>query len=257
MDNTLRKYKIDTPQYFLYKEMHEKQTLEYVNSKVEQYKKLNNKVMTIHEILYSMDNFIDPSDPDIDLPNSVHAYQTAEMIKDKYPDNYDLQICGLIHDIGKILFKFGEPNWSIVGDTFPVGCQFRKSIIYYDTFINNPDFNKYNSIFGIYKENCGIKNLKMSFGHDEYLYLVLQNNKHNLPERYQNIIRFHSFYSWHLENDYKYFMNEEDEELLKDIKHFNQFDLYSKSDKDFILTPDIINYYSDLLNNYFPCPIKL
>lgn len=35
---------------------------------------------------------------------------------------------------------FDEPQWAVVGDTFPVGCQFAKSIVYRDfTFILNPD----------------------------------------------------------------------------------------------------------------------
>ena len=50
------------------------------------------------------DNFIDPSDPDVDLPNSIHAYQTAERIRKKYPLDKQLQITGLIHDLGKVLF---------------------------------------------------------------------------------------------------------------------------------------------------------
>ena len=28
---------------------------------------------------------------------------------------------GLIHDLGKVLCKYGEPQWAVVGDTFPVG----------------------------------------------------------------------------------------------------------------------------------------
>ena len=38
----LRVYKNDTPQYDLYKQMHEKQTLDYVMKKRLQYSKLNN-----------------------------------------------------------------------------------------------------------------------------------------------------------------------------------------------------------------------
>jgi len=65
-----------------------------------------------------MDDFIDPSDPDLDVENSIHAYKTAERIRKKYPNDYELQIIGLIHDLGKVLFYFGEPNWTVVGDTY-------------------------------------------------------------------------------------------------------------------------------------------
>ena len=51
--------------------------------------------------------------------------------------DYELQITGLIHDLGKILFEFGEPNWNVVGDTFAVGCKFPDSIILYETLKEN------------------------------------------------------------------------------------------------------------------------
>ena len=54
--------------------------------------------MTI-KALEKMDNFIDPSDPDLpETSNKIHAYQTAERIRKKFPDDEPLQIIGLIHD---------------------------------------------------------------------------------------------------------------------------------------------------------------
>ena len=47
-------------------------------------------------------------------------------------------------------------------------------------------------------------------------------------------------------------MNDKDKDTLKDILDFNQFDLYSKEDKEFELTNDIKEYYDNLLNEYFP-----
>jgi inositol oxygenase len=35
---------------------------------------------------------------------------------------------------------FEEPQWAVVGDTFPVGCKFSPSIVYRETsFDENPD----------------------------------------------------------------------------------------------------------------------
>ena len=35
---------------------------------------------------------------------------------------------------------YDEPQWSVAGDTFPVGCMPQKSIVYYETsFKSNPD----------------------------------------------------------------------------------------------------------------------
>lgn len=37
---------------------------------------------------------------------------------------------------------YDEPQWAVVGDTFPVGCDWGKSIVYRDTtFHDNPDKN--------------------------------------------------------------------------------------------------------------------
>ena len=38
------------------------------------------------EAITLLDNLVDESDPDIDLPNSVHAFQTAERIREVHPD---------------------------------------------------------------------------------------------------------------------------------------------------------------------------
>ena len=169
MFGKLRIYKKNTKQHKLYKSMYKNQSYDFVVTKLAKYNKLGRAKFSIKEVLKMMDDFIDPSDPDVDLPNSIHSYQTAERIRKKYPTNYEFQICGLIHDLGKILFKFGEPSWAVVGDTYVVGCKFPKCIVYYDDLVANPDFKnpKYNTELGIYKANCGIENLKISFGHDE------------------------------------------------------------------------------------------
>jgi len=37
---------------------------------------------------------------------------------------------------------YDEPQWAVVGDTFPVGCDWADSIVYRkETFKNNPDGN--------------------------------------------------------------------------------------------------------------------
>lgn len=252
--DNLREYKVDTPQYYLYRDMHKYQTLEYVKSKYNQYSKLNNEKMSISKALSMLNDYIDPSDPDVNQENLLHAYQTAERIRIKHPLDYELQIVGLIHDIGKILFKFGEKPWSVVGDTFVLGCKFPETIVYNETLQENPDYDKYyNSELGIYTSGCGLDKLYLSFGHDEYLYQVLQKNKnHKLSKKYIDIIRYHSFYPWHTGGSYKYFENENDKKILKDVIYFNQFDLYSKEDVDFVLTDEIKMYYENLLDKFFP-----
>ena len=43
---------------------------------------------------------------------------------------------------GKIMAFYGEPQWAVVGDTFPVGCKPQPSIVFgEESFENNPDVN--------------------------------------------------------------------------------------------------------------------
>ena len=50
-----------------------------------------------------------------------------------------------------------------------VGCKFSDKNIYPESFENNPD--SYDSVYssenGIYKPNCGLDNVMLSWGHDE------------------------------------------------------------------------------------------
>ena len=87
MAQDFRVFKKKTKQYDLYKQCHTNQTVNFVNQKIQQYSNLNNSTMTMNKTLELINDFIDPSDPDLDLPNSIHAYQTAERIRKDYPDN--------------------------------------------------------------------------------------------------------------------------------------------------------------------------
>ena len=98
-------------------------------------------------------------------------------------------------------------------------------------FKENPDYHnpKFNTKFGVYSEGCGLDNVLMSWGHDDYMYLVsagiiqtteqffehpapaaavflnvqivsfspsqvAKENKTTLPSAGLFIIRYHSFY---------------------------------------------------------------
>merc|ERR1719384_1781271 len=62
-----------------------------------------------------LNDLVDESDPDLDLPNIVHAFQTAERIREEHPDKEWFQLVGLIHDLGKIMAFYGEPQWRWLG----------------------------------------------------------------------------------------------------------------------------------------------
>jgi len=237
-----------------YKAMHTSQTVEFVKGRHDVWLKFNHFKVTIREALEKLNELVDESDPDISLPNIVHAFQAAERARAEYPELDWLQLTALIHDMGKVMAFYGEPQWAVVGDTFPVGCLWSDNIVYRnETFQANPDGQNptYNTKLGVYKEKCGIEKLILSWGHDEYLYHVLKHNKSTLPIEALQIIRYHSFYPWHTAGDYKYFEIESDENIKKWVNIFNRYDLYTKSST----MPDIDNlwpYYQKLIDKYCP-----
>ena len=174
------------------------------------------------------------------LPDSIiKLYSESNTINNLFSHIKDwkwLQIIGFIHDIGKILVlsEFGNfPQWSAVGDIYPVGCEFSESNILYNKkyHMNNNDYSKYDKL-GIYQKNCGLENLYMTFSHDYYLYQILKQSDHKIPDEGLYMIRFHSFYAWHtprnVQRGYTYFANEYDWKMLPLLKILQNSDLYSK-----------------------------
>jgi inositol oxygenase len=144
-----------------------------------------------------------------------------------------MQLVGLIHDLGKLIFFFGaNGQWDVVGDTFPVGCAFDdKIIVGKDSFKDNEDYDNdvYKTKFGIYSPGVGLDNVMLSWGHAEYLYHVVKDQS-TLPAEGLAMIRYHSFYPWHREGAYRELVNDKDEDMLKAVLAFNPYDLYSKSE---------------------------
>lgn len=115
--------------------------MDFVKTKTDEWCHFNRFTGTVMEALEQLNHLIDESDPDSDLPNIVHAFQTAERIRQAHPQEDWFHLTGLIHDLGKVM-AYHEPQWAVVGDTFPVGCAFAPSIVYRsDSFDLNPDLN--------------------------------------------------------------------------------------------------------------------
>ncbi len=163
-----------------YRLNHRHQSLEFVRAKESQYLGKNQRLMGIWEAMEFLNTLVDDSDPDTDLTQIEHLMQTSEAIRaDGHPRWFILT--GLIHDLGKVLCLFGEPQWAVVGDTFPVGCRYSNKVVFPEFFADNPDWNvaQYQTDCGIYEPGCGLDNIHMSWGHDEFLYHVV---KDYLPE---------------------------------------------------------------------------
>ena len=232
-----------------YRLNHQYQTFDFVKQKREEFLSLKRRRMGVWEAMEFLNTLVDDSDPDTELSQIEHLMQAAEAIRaDGHPRWFILT--GLIHDLGKILCLFGEPQWAVVGDTFPVGCAYSDKVVYHEFFRANPDWEHpiYSTQCGIYQRHVGLENVMMSWGHDEYLYHV---TKPYLPIEAQYMIRYHSFYPGHRENAYQHLFSEQDHQLFEWVRKFNPYDLYSKSDQ----RPDIEQlkpFYLDLIAEFFP-----
>ncbi|KAJ7599584.1 inositol oxygenase [Mycena floridula] len=235
-----------------YKEQHEKQTVEFnIKARVD-FKTKKRARMSVWEAMEMLNTLIDESDPDTSVSQIEHLLQTAEAIRRDGKPEW-MQVTGLVHDLGKLLFMFGsQGQWDVVGDTFVVGCKFSEKIIYPETFAVNPDSQDalFSTEYGIYKPHCGLDNVMLSWGHDEYLYHVLKDQS-SLPAEGLAMIRYHSFYPWHRENAYSHLTNEQDKASLEAVRAFNPYDLYSKSD-DPCDPIKLRPYYEGLIAKFFP-----
>lgn len=232
-----------------YRLNHMHQTRDFVLAKKKEYGSLNQRRMTIWEAMDFLNTLVDDSDPDTDLSQIDHCLQAAEAARRDGKPRWMI-LTALVHDLGKMLCLYGEPQWAVVGDTFPVGCAWSGKVVFPEFFAANPDaaVPLYQTPNGVYEPGCGIGQLDLSWGHDEYLYLVM---KPYLPEEALAIIRYHSFYPWHREGAYAHFENETDRRLLPWVQAFNPYDLYSKSSEK----PDakkLRPYYDELINEFVP-----
>ena len=249
--DTFRNYEAparDTVREF-YRINHAQQTWDFGQRKRAEYLPLRRPTMTLPEALDFLETLVDDSDPDLDLGQMQHNLQTGEAIRRDGGDDWFV-LTGFIHDLGKVLCLFGEPQWAVVGDTFPVGCAFSERIVYPEFFAANPDAQdpRFATQLGVYAPHCGLRQVQMSWGHDEYLYQMLQAH---LPEEALYMIRFHSFYAWHREGQYDWLCDDHDRAMLPWVQRFNAYDLYSKAPTR-LQWDDLKDHYLGLAAKYLP-----
>lgn len=179
-----------------------------------------------------------------------------------------MQLTGLIHDMGKIMFLWGDDSigqsgkaagkqWALGGDTWVVGCRIPDNVVLAQFNALNPDMDnaKYNTPFGMYEKHCGLDKLKFAWGHDEYMYRMLVANNCSLPKEALDMIRYHSAYPLHSSsnnNAYAHLLVDADMERLEYIRLFNKYDLYTKDNVNDIRdkTDELWLYYKGLLDKY-------
>ena len=91
-----------------YRLARQNQTVYFVNRMIETYGQFDREI-TIWDALEQLNTLVDVSDPDMNHPNIYHAIQTAERLRqDNHPEW--LQVVGLIHDLGKIMYLRGSDD---------------------------------------------------------------------------------------------------------------------------------------------------
>ena len=99
-----------------YKNMLENQTEEFVIKMKQKYSKVLFQ-SNIWKCLDELEKVVDESDPDTNLPQIVHLYQTAESIKYKYLDE-NMNIKGY-----KIKNLFSSKEWELLPEKYKIEYQ--------------------------------------------------------------------------------------------------------------------------------------
>lgn len=236
-----------------YRLNHLHQTHEFVQGKRTEFLGLNRMKMGVWQAAEYLNQLVDDSDPDTDMSQLEHLLQTAEQLRKDGQPRWMI-LTGFVHDLGKILCLWGEPQWAVVGDTFPTGCAYSDKIVFPKFFADNPDSldQRYQSRCGVYEEGGGLDKVTLSWGHDEYIYHVC---KDYLPQEGLYMLRYHSFYPWHREGEYDHLCDQRDRAMLKWVNAFNPYDLYTKSHEK----PDakkLRPFYEELIAEYFPAEVR-
>lgn len=202
---------------------------------------------------------------DATVPNMHHAFQTAEGLRKEGKPEW-MQLVGLLHDLGKVLFLKGSDGhdgvssatqYAVVGDTFIVGYP-RSTLLVYPEYNNLSQCECENESPALLPK-CGFDACTFSFGHDEYLYQVLMHNqqlgKIEVPSLFAYVVRYHSFHAWHQHEAYKELASPLDQQQVKWLREFVEYDLYTKSDADLKDANELKAYYETLMQKCLGCSL--
>lgn len=157
-------------------------------------------------------------------------------------------------DIGQDGYSPKGQQWALGGDTFVVGCEIPDVVVFPEFNLLNADMKdeRYNTKYGMYTPHCGLDDLCLAWGHDEYMYRMLVANAIPLPPEAMDMIRYHSAYPMHDKGAYKHLLLPEDEKRLEWIQLFNRYDLYTKDETNDLRTrlDEIWPFYKELLDKY-------
>lgn len=204
-------------------EKHRSQSTEDILNLNEKYKKILvfEKKVNIWDALKELAFVNDPTDKKLYAVSQwVHTLQVVEgMEKNKITDE-QLIMAAWIHDLGKILLKVEDPS-NVVCDNFVIEG----------------------------KQNSGLDNCKVTWNHDEWVYLKFKNI---ISKEMAWLIRYHSI---NIKNCEPYFNQKDREYVEKYLKIFNKYDKGTKSIYNF---PKIdFEKHKRILEKFFPEDLEL
>ena len=244
---------------------HARQTFDFVTKQVRLNQPLSRCQMDIwtaldllnelreYEAALLGDETLDP-----DMPLVDHAFQCAALCREAFPEDDWMALVGLIHGLGKLQGheRFGsQPQWAIIGETFPVGCRFSGSISNASYFSANPDRRKrqYSTPLGIYQQHCGLRSVFMSWSAPEYLYMMLALNKTQLPREALWLLRYQKFHAiLKPGRPYHELMGDFDQAMLPRFEKFVDLIQYRRRDDITVDKDEIKSYCDGLIARYFP-----
>lgn len=198
-------------------------------------------------------------DPSMSLKE--HALQTAELCRLAHPHLDWLTLVGLIHGLGKLMAHplFGsQPQWSVCGETYPLGCRFDPQIEGAQFFSANPDRRRRlftASQTGMYSPCCGLLHVATSWSAAEMLYLTLLLNNIALPQEALFVLRHQKFYSVTRPSGspYQQLLSEADRSMLPLLASFQKLAAYRRvalPAKSALKGQAQRDYYDSLLQKY-------
>eukprot|EP00127_Corallochytrium_limacisporum_P000114 Clim_evm21s4 gene=Clim_evmTU21s4 len=190
------------------------------------------------------------------LADSFLLLHTARTL---FPDDPELHFLAMICNMGRLLLLWGEPDWVIVGETYPVGCRFQEQIAFYDFLRGNPDFAnvEYGTYYGVYQPNCGFDAVVMCWSDCEYLYSCLSASATcNLSDTALAALRLQDFHSWIVHGAYHHLAAEPDFAVVGVVDKLHQIKATaSEASVESVDETELLKYATCLIDEF--CPGKV
>lgn len=203
---------------------HRKQTIIDVDSLNKKYTTNNifKSPINIWNGIEKLGFITDPTDKELYAVSQLtHVMQVIEGMEIDKIDDKNIYICGLLHDLGKLLLLTDENPSNIVCDNHIIQG----------------------------RQNIGLDNCVLQWNHDEYIYIKLKNK---IEYKYLWLMRYHSI---NIKSCEQYF-DQKDKSLVEEM--LIPFKKYDKGTKSIYHIPNIdVDKYRKIIENAFPEPLLL